>query len=74
MPDQYSAREKVALAALLMQTTSVTNAWLAEWLHMVQPASMSQYVRRFRNAGKTEKRGYRAALSKVNPLTPFPPT
>jgi len=67
MPDQYSAREKVALAALLKQTTSVTNAWLAERLRMGQPASVSQYVRRFRNAGETEKRGYRAALSRVNP-------
>lgn len=64
---QRSAPDKVALAALLKQTTSVTNAWLAERLQMGQPASVSQYVRRFRNAGGTEKRDYRGALSKVNP-------
>lgn len=67
LPSPRSAPDKVALAALLKQTTSVTNAWLAERLQMGQPASVSQYVRRFRLAGETEKRGFRSALSKVNP-------
>lgn len=67
LPEQASAPAKVALACLLKQTTSVSNGWLAERLGMGQPASVSQYVRRFRLAKGTEARGYRTALSRVKP-------
>lgn len=65
LPDQRSAPDKVALASLLKQTTSVNNAWLAERLQMGPPASVSQYVRRYRLAKGPETRRYRQALSKV---------
>jgi hypothetical protein len=67
LPEQRSAPDKVALASLLKQTTSVSNGWLAERLQMGQPASVSQYVRRFRLAGGPATRRYREALSRVNP-------
>lgn len=46
LPDKKSASEKVLLANLMKQTSSVSNGWLAERLSMGQPASVSQYVRR----------------------------
>jgi hypothetical protein len=67
LPEQRSAPDKVALASLMKQTTSVSNGWLAERLQMGQPASVSQYVRRFRLAGGPATRRYREALSRVNP-------
>jgi REP element-mobilizing transposase RayT len=67
LPEQRSAPVKVQLAALLKAATSVSNSWLAARLNMGQPASVSQYVRRFRLAGETRKRAFIAALSKVNP-------
>ena len=51
LPDRPSAREKVALAATLKATTSVSNGWLAERLDMGSAANVSQYVRRLRLAG-----------------------
>jgi hypothetical protein len=39
--------DKVRLAAALKQSTSVSNGWLAERLGMGQPASASQFVRRY---------------------------
>ncbi|WP_221032740.1 transposase [Actomonas aquatica] len=41
-----SAPEKVLLAAVLKQSTSVSNGWLATRLEMGQAASASQFVRR----------------------------
>lgn len=41
-----SSPDKVLLAACLKQTTSVSNGWLAKRLHMGEPASASQFVRR----------------------------
>ena len=67
LPKQRSAPDKVAIAALMKQATSVSNGWLAERLEMGQPASVSQYVRRFRLAGGNETRDYKQALSRVNP-------
>ena len=46
LPDKKSASEKVLLANLMKQTSSVSNGWLAERLSMGQPASVSQFVRR----------------------------
>jgi putative transposase len=39
--------DKVLLAAALKQSTSVSNAWLAERLGMGEPASASQFARRW---------------------------
>lgn len=47
LPAQKSHPAKVRLAAALKQSTSVSNAWLAERLAMGQPASASQFVRRY---------------------------
>lgn len=60
-----SAPEKVRLAALLKAGTAVTNGWLAERLGMGQPASVSQFVRRFRLAHGDTGAGFQAALSRV---------
>lgn len=67
LPPQKSAPQKVQLAALLKETTAVTNGWLAQRLGMGEPASVSQYVRRLRLAGGLATRAFRKALSKVNP-------
>jgi REP element-mobilizing transposase RayT len=42
-----SAPEKVLLAAAMKHSTSVSNGWLAERLSMGQPASVSQFARRW---------------------------
>ena len=44
--DFYSAPWKVAIAASLRQTTSASNRWIAEKLHMGAPNSVSQYLSR----------------------------
>lgn len=67
LPDRRSAPEKVQLAALMKTATSVSNAWLAERLRMGKPASVSQYVRRFRLRGAAEAPGFARALSRVKP-------
>jgi len=64
---QKSAPEKVQLAALLKSVTSVSNGWLAERLEMGQPASVSQFVRRFHLRGAGKKTGFRRALLRVKP-------
>jgi len=46
LPDQKSAPEKVLLAAAMKRSTSVSNGWLADRLHMGKAASMSQFSRR----------------------------
>ncbi len=58
LPDQYSAREKVEVAAAMKQATSVSNGWLAQRLQMGRPASVSQFVRRFHLAGHANRREF----------------
>lgn len=65
LPAQFSAPEKVQLAALMKATTSVSNPWLAGRLQMGQLAIVSRYVRRFRLRGEAEKNAFRTALSRV---------
>lgn len=60
-----SSPEKVQLAALLKSATSVSNGWLAERLAMGQPASVSQFVRRFHLRGAGDKSAFKRALSKI---------
>jgi hypothetical protein len=43
--------------------TSVSNGWLATRLDMGAPASVSQYVRRFRLARGQEQPAFQKALS-----------
>ncbi len=57
LPAQKSAPEKVRLAAAMKATTSVSNGWLAQRLAMGEPASVSQYVRRWKLAGGGQERG-----------------
>ncbi|HVT28245.1 MAG TPA: hypothetical protein VHE81_09555, partial [Lacipirellulaceae bacterium] len=66
LPPRRSAAAKVELAAAMKATTSVSNGWLAERLQMGLPASVSQYIRRFRLAGSTEAHRFRTALSRIN--------
>jgi len=67
LPVQRSAADKVRLAAALKTVTSVSNRWLSERLGMGEPASVSQYVRRFRLGGGADERAFTRAVSKVNP-------
>jgi len=60
-----SSAEKVLLAAAMKAGTDVSNGWLCERLGMGTPASVSQFVRRFRLAGGADDAGFRAALSRV---------
>jgi hypothetical protein len=53
------------LAALLKATSAASNTWLAARLGMGQPASVSQFVRRFRLGGGENKHGYQRILSRV---------
>ncbi len=64
LPPRKSHPDKVRLAAALKQGTSVSNAWLAQRLGMGQPASASQFIRRWqlREAGR---KATAALLSKV---------
>jgi putative transposase len=62
-----SAPEKVKLAAAMKAITSASNAWLAKRLDMGAPASVSQYVRRFRLSGGNTSRDFKRVLSNVIP-------
>jgi hypothetical protein len=46
--------------------SSVSNVWLAERLKMGRPASVSQYVRRFRLGGGATAESFKAAVSRFN--------
>jgi putative transposase len=67
LPGERSAEEKVRLAAAMKKATSVSNGWLARRLQMGAPASVSQYVRRFRLAGGCGASDFKRVLSKVTP-------
>ncbi len=67
LPSKRSSAEKVKLAAAMKARTSVSNRWLAERLDMGEPASVSQYVRRFRLRGGAREAEFQALLSRVNP-------
>ena len=47
LPTRKSAPEKVRLAAAMKRTTAASNGWLAARLSMGEPASVSQFVRRW---------------------------
>ena len=64
LPSRRSSPEKVLLAAALKRTTSVSNAWLAKRLGLGQPASASQFVRRWEQDPR-RKRALEALLSRV---------
>jgi putative transposase len=65
LPKPKSSPDKVWLAAALKAGTSVSNGWLAARLQMGAPASVSQYVRRFRLAGANASPRFQKALSRV---------
>jgi hypothetical protein len=46
-------------------TTAASNGWLQERLGMGTPASVSQFVRRFRLEGGAESGRYKRILSKI---------
>lgn len=64
LPPQKSHPHKVILAAALKQSTSVSNGWLAQRLQMGQPASASQFVRRWLTDDR-KRRETERLLSKV---------
>jgi putative transposase len=55
---------KVALAAHLKTTTTVSNPWLAEALHMGAPGAMSRYVTEHRAGRRPEAKRWHAKISK----------
>jgi putative transposase len=65
LPAKKSATEKVQLATLLKTKSAVSNGWLATRLEMGQPASVSQFVRRFRLTKAHQDSAFQAALSNV---------
>ena len=65
LPARKSDGAKVVLACAMRSTTTATNEWLAARLGMGRPASVSQFVRRFRMSGQTETQAYRTVLSRV---------
>jgi hypothetical protein len=65
LPPRKSAPEKVCLAALLKACTPVSDGWLANRLAMGQPASVSQFVRRFRLGGEASTPAFLSASSIV---------
>jgi len=66
LPARKSAEPKVRLAAAMKAVSSVSNVWLAERLKMGRPASVSQYVRRFRLRGGANAASFKAALAQVS--------
>ncbi len=65
LPEPKSHPDKALLAAALKQSTSVSNGWLSERLGMGQPASASQFARRWllTPAGRTATK---RLLGKIN--------
>lgn len=59
-----SAPDKVKLAAAMKTATSVSNGWLADRLGMGEPASVSQFVRRWLGDDR-RKRDIEVLLSRV---------
>jgi hypothetical protein len=55
----------VRLAAILKRMSDVSNGWLAQRLAMGEPASVSQFVRRYRLAGGKGNAVFQRALSRV---------
>ncbi len=66
LPARKSAEPKVRLAAAMKAVSSVSNVWLAEGLKMGRPASVSQYVRRFRLRGGANAASFKAAVLRVD--------
>lgn len=64
LPAKKSAREKVLLAAAMKLSSSASNGWLASTLEMGQPASASQFVRRFLLAPQN-KREVETLMSRI---------
>ena len=55
---------KIALAAHLRSTTTATNPWLAQTLHMGAPAALSRYVMECRTGRRSEAQRWHAKISK----------
>jgi len=64
LPGRKSAPDKCLLAAVMKECTSVSNGWLAERLGMGQPASASQFARRWMQDEKRAK-AVRALCRKI---------
>jgi hypothetical protein len=64
LPPLKSHPDKALLAAAMKAKTSVSNGWLAQRLAMGQPASASQFARRFK-LKRSGQRALEALLSRV---------
>jgi len=73
LPAQKSAPEKAMLAAAMKRSTSVSNAWLADRLKMGQPASASQFARRFLLTKEGARGVERLLQSRIKGLLPKGP-
>lgn len=65
LPLKKSDPGKVLVAAVMKKATDASNAWLASRLEMGAPASVSQFVRRFRDGGGEQTAKFRRVLSRV---------
>jgi len=66
LPARKGAPKKVRAAARMRATTSVSNGGRARKLQMGKPATVSQYLRRFRLAQGHQTREFRHFLSIIN--------
>lgn len=64
LPAAKSAPPKLILAAMMKHTTSTTNRWLAERLHMGKASSIGALVRQFRLKGGPQTKEFKAVLSR----------
>ena len=61
--DPKGAPWKVALATHLKTTTTASNPWLAETLHMGAPAALSRYVTECKTGRRRDARRWQAKIS-----------
>ena len=69
LAEPKSAPWKIALAAYLKITTTVSNPWLAAALHMGAPAALSRYINECRTGLRPETAPWLRKISKTRPET-----
>ena len=69
LAEPKSAPWKIAVAAYLKITTTVSNPWLAAALHMGAPAALSRYVAECRTGLRPETAPWLRKISKTRPET-----
>lgn len=65
LPAPKSAADKVTLAAAMKQTTSASNAWLAQRLQMGTANSIGPLLHRFRASGAPSRPAFKSVLYRI---------